>query len=186
MNYNDVYYVAALIEYVSRKTKNRRRYVVKKIGMEGIRHLLEDANANHCLSIGQVSEEVVEDYGIEMGEFDSVGKCQYKVPGYLPIGKNYARLVEDVESNPERYPEALYVPRYLMQCRTSIRLSSTLAEKKLHTHTKTRKRVPDGALFLLFRNDFLDSADLSIRQHHLDASWMVRFVGQQPSNSPAG
>jgi hypothetical protein len=108
MNYNDVYYVAALIEYVSRKTKNRRRYVVKKIGMEGIRHLLEDANANHCLSIGQVSEEVVEDYGIEMGEFDSVGKCQYKVPGYLPIGKNYARLVEDVESNPERYPEALY------------------------------------------------------------------------------
>lgn len=108
MNYNDIYYVAALIEYVSRETKNHRRYVAEKIGLEGIRCLLEDACVNHCLSIGQVSEEVIEDYGIQMGEFDSVGECQYKVPGYLPIGKNYARLVEDVEPNPGKYPEALY------------------------------------------------------------------------------
>ncbi len=35
--YNDLYYVCALIEYIARKTKNHRSYVVKRIGVEGLR-----------------------------------------------------------------------------------------------------------------------------------------------------
>ena len=40
---NDYFYVCALIEYIARKTKNHRGDVVKKIGEEGIKKLLQDA-----------------------------------------------------------------------------------------------------------------------------------------------
>ena len=59
---NDYFYVCALIEYIARKTKNHRGDVVKKIGEEGIKKLLQDAEVNHCLSFEQVSDEVIDYY----------------------------------------------------------------------------------------------------------------------------
>ena len=96
MSFNDVYYTASLVEYIGRLTQNKRSDVVACIGESGLRHLLRAASVNHCLSFEQVSDEVIEEYNIPTGSFDTVSSCRYKVPSHLSIGKVYARLVEDV------------------------------------------------------------------------------------------
>ena len=102
--YNDLYYVCALIEYIARQTKNHRSYVVKRIGVEGLRRQLKDAEVNHCLSFEQVSDELIERYGIDEGDFETVERCKYKVPDYVDIGKLYATIIEDViDDEPREY-----------------------------------------------------------------------------------
>ncbi len=105
--YNDLYYVCALIEYIARQTKNHRSYVVKRIGVEGLRRQLKDAEVNHCLSFEQVSDELIERYGIDEGDFETVERCKYKVPDYVDIGKLYATIIEDV-INDEPRENAIY------------------------------------------------------------------------------
>lgn len=105
--YNDLFYVCALIEYIARQTKNHRSYVVKRIGVEGLRRQLKDAEVNHCLSFEQVSDELIERYGIDEGDFETVERCKYKVPDYVDIGKLYATIIEDV-INDEPRENAIY------------------------------------------------------------------------------
>ncbi len=92
---NDYFYVCSLIEYVARETKNRRGTITEKIGRKGIEKLLYDAEMNHCLSFEQVSDEVVEHYGITAGDFDTITGCKYAVPGFMDIGKLYSIMIED-------------------------------------------------------------------------------------------
>ena len=99
IEYNDLFYVCALIEYIGRKTKNHRSYVVEKLGIGGIERQLKDAGVNHCLSFEQVSDEIVERYGIENGDFDTVINCRYSVPDSVDIGKLYAIIIKDKESD---------------------------------------------------------------------------------------
>ena len=90
---NDLLYVCTLIEYVARKTCNHRKYIVEKMGEKLIRYHIEYADVNHCLSMEQVSEELIEDAKIEKGDFDTVKECIYSVPSVSAIGKVYQRLV---------------------------------------------------------------------------------------------
>ena len=92
---NDYFYVCSLIEYIARETKNHRGYIVECIGQEGIENLLYDAEVNHCLSFEQVCDEVVEEYKIKEGKFDTISECQYDVPSFLDIGKLYSIMIED-------------------------------------------------------------------------------------------
>lgn len=89
---DDVFYVCCLIEYVSRITKNHRWEVVRRLGADEIHRMLDNAEINHCLSFEQVGEEIVEQYKIPEGDFDTVAKCEYTVPGYLEIGRVYQQL----------------------------------------------------------------------------------------------
>lgn len=93
---NDLFYVCSLIEFIGRKTKNRRSTIVDILGKREIKRQLELAEINHCLSFEQVSDEIVEYFNIQDGDFDSVGTCKYKVPSVQSIGKNYQRLIIDV------------------------------------------------------------------------------------------
>ena len=97
--YNDLFYVCALIEYTGRKTKNHRSYVVEKLGVDGIDRQLKDAGVNHCLSFEQVSDEIIERYNLEDGDFDTVTNCRYSVPDPVDIGKLYATIIKDKESD---------------------------------------------------------------------------------------
>lgn len=106
--YNDIFYVASLIEYVGRKTKNRLKDIATAIGVDGLTLLYEQASENHCLSVDYVTEEVTDAYRIKNGEFDSVTGCKYKVPSHRDIGKVYARLVEDSAEDTKNYPKELY------------------------------------------------------------------------------
>ena len=61
------------------------------------------AEVNHCLSFEQVAEELIEEYNISNGDFDTVAECKYTVPSITSIGRVYQMLVlavcenEDVE-----------------------------------------------------------------------------------------
>ena len=77
---------------------NRRRDVVEGIGREGIARQLRAAGMNHCLSLEQVSDELIEDFSILNGNFDTVSECQYNVPSATSIGKVYQRLVLATET----------------------------------------------------------------------------------------
>ncbi|MCI6895704.1 MAG: hypothetical protein MR833_02745 [Gemmiger formicilis] len=90
---DDIYYVCSLIEFIARQTKNHRGAVASAIGHAGIAHLLAHAEVNHCLPFEQVADEVVTEYGIPTGDFDTVQNCRYTVPGYLDIGRVYQTLV---------------------------------------------------------------------------------------------
>lgn len=104
---NNVIYVCSLIEYIARVTKNKVADIVKILGKKEIERQLMIAEVNHSLSFEQVSDELIEKYGVQEGGFDSVGNCKYKVPRHVDIGKNYYRLIEDVMEN-ESIVDTLY------------------------------------------------------------------------------
>jgi transcription initiation factor IIE alpha subunit len=104
---NDLIYVCSLIEYIARFTKNRVVDIVKILGKKELKRQLYLAEVNHCLSFEQVANEIIEEFDIEQGSFDSVGNCKYKVPSYIAIGKDYQRLIEDV-SNGKSIVDTLY------------------------------------------------------------------------------
>lgn len=96
---NDLFYVCSLLEYIARITKNERADIVKLLGKQELERQLELAEVNHCLTFEQVADELIEDYRIPEGKYDSVGECLYEVPSFLAIGKDYQRLVEDVQQD---------------------------------------------------------------------------------------
>lgn len=93
---NDILFVCCLIEYISRHTHNTTSYIAKKLGVDGIKRNLNNAEVNHCLSFEQVCDETVKDYKIEQGNFDAVANCKYNVPSVISIGKVYTRLIVDL------------------------------------------------------------------------------------------
>lgn len=92
---NDLFYVCSLIEYIARKTKNKRKVIVEKLGTEGVKKQLHDAEVNHCLSFEQVSDELIEQYNITQGDFDTISDCQYTIPSETEIGRLYSIMIED-------------------------------------------------------------------------------------------
>lgn len=106
---NDYFYVCALIEYIARETRNHRGDIVKAIGKKGIEKLLYDAEVNHCLSFEQVSDEVICDYKIKQGDFDTISGCKYPVPSYLDIGKLYSIMIEDCAKQGEEVGELIRI-----------------------------------------------------------------------------
>lgn len=92
---NDYFYVCSLIEYIARETKNKRGRITGILGKEGIKKLLYDAEVDHCLSFEQVSDEVIEQYRIPNGDFDTITECKYSIPSFMDIGKLYSIMIED-------------------------------------------------------------------------------------------
>lgn len=106
---NDYFYVCSLIEYTARKTLNKRGTVVKALGEKGIEKQLYDAEVNHCLSFEQVSDEIIEQYNIQQGDFDTITDCKYTVPGYMDIGKLYSIMIEDCAKPGEETKELIKI-----------------------------------------------------------------------------
>ncbi|EOT26686.1 hypothetical protein C805_00788 [Eubacterium sp. 14-2] len=92
---NDFFYVCSLIEYTARQSRNKRGTITEALGREGIEKQLYDAQVNHCLSFEQVSDEVIEQYKIPEGDFDTITGCRYTVPEFTDIGKLYSIMIED-------------------------------------------------------------------------------------------
>lgn len=106
---NDYFYVCSLIEYTARKTLNKRGTIVKALGEKGIDKQLYDAEVNHCLSFEQVSDEIIEQYNIQQGDFDTITDCKYTVPGYMDIGKLYSIMIEDCAKPGEETKELIKI-----------------------------------------------------------------------------
>ena len=93
---DDLFYVCSLIEYISRKTCNYRKDIIKYFPEEILKWQLKVAEVNHCLSFEQVSDELIEKLNIKNGTFDSEKNCRYTVPTFLSIGRVFQQLILDV------------------------------------------------------------------------------------------
>lgn len=91
---NDLFYTCGLIDYIARKTKNVRSYVVNRLGKERIEKIYDLADVYHCDNIERVAEDFIEEANIEAGSFDNVGDCMYIIPSHWDIGKVYKRLIK--------------------------------------------------------------------------------------------
>lgn len=90
---NDLFFTCSLIEYIARKTDNRRRDVVNTLGKEAVAKIYDLADIYHSDNIDTVSGEFIQKAGIVKGKFDNVAKAQYAVPSCWDIGKVYKRLI---------------------------------------------------------------------------------------------
>ena len=106
---NDYFYVCSLIEYIARETKNKRGVITGILGKKGIEKLLYDAEADHCLSFEQVSDEVIEQYRISNGDFDTITECKYTIPSFMDIGKLYSIMIEDCAEPGKEIDELLKI-----------------------------------------------------------------------------
>ena len=106
---NNLFYVCSLIEYIARRTKNKRGAVAQALGREGIEKQLYDAEVNHCLSFEQVSDEVIAWYKIPEGDFDTITGCKYSIPGFMDIGRLYSIMIEDCAEPGKEVDELLKI-----------------------------------------------------------------------------
>ena len=99
ITFNDLYFVCYMIERVARSIKQRNRYVVERIGKEGLARQLSIAGTYHCLNPDQVVRDWKEEYKLQNGQVDvTIINPEYtdKVPSATQMGKVYARLIESV------------------------------------------------------------------------------------------
>lgn len=93
-NNNNLFYVCSLIEYIARKTTNRRNDVVKQMDND-LKRIYDYADVFHCEPIEKVADDFIQRDSVADGNYDNISKCQYIIPDYWDIGEVFARLVED-------------------------------------------------------------------------------------------
>lgn len=94
-NNNDLFYVCSLIEFVGRRTKNRRSTVAERIGIERLKRLYEYADVFHCEPIEKTAGELIDECKITEENYDNVAACMYEPPDYWTLGEVFERLIED-------------------------------------------------------------------------------------------
>lgn len=97
----NIYYFCSLIEYIARKTKNRRKDIIKYFSVSDITRQLWLAEINHCLSFEQVSDELINEFDIKNGMFDTIAECKYNVPSVQEIGRVYQTIVTSSAKEPD-------------------------------------------------------------------------------------
>lgn len=95
---NDLFFTCSLIDYMARKTKNRRSAIVNALGRASIAKIYDLADVYHCDNIDTVSEDFIESAHITEGTFDNITAAKYAVPSHWDIGKEYKRLILGIVS----------------------------------------------------------------------------------------
>lgn len=93
-NDNNLFFVCSFIEYIARKTKNRRNDVVKSLGSD-VQRIYSHADVFHCEPIEKVADDFITKDNIRIGKYDNLSNCKYLIPDYWDIGEVFARLIED-------------------------------------------------------------------------------------------
>lgn len=104
---NDLFFVCSLVEYIARKTQNTKKTVIDKLGEKNLKKMYKLAEVYHSENIEKVSDEFINEAKIEIGDYDNVSKCKYRVPTYWEIGKVYKRLIIRVDNNAENYVKTM-------------------------------------------------------------------------------
>lgn len=90
---NDLFFTCSLIEYIARKTKNKRSDVANMLGKTLIVKIYDLADVYHSDNIDRVSDDFIEAAGITPGTFDNIACAKYAVPSHWDMGKVYKRLI---------------------------------------------------------------------------------------------
>ena len=85
---NNLFFVCSLIEYIARKTKNTKKYIIEKLGEKNINKIYTLADIYHSENIEKITEEINKDSKIE-------------------IGKVYQRLIIMISTNKDEYIDNL-------------------------------------------------------------------------------
>ncbi|MGN0880615.1 MAG: hypothetical protein ACI4WT_14340 [Oligosphaeraceae bacterium] len=93
---SDLFYTCSLIEFIGRKTRQRRGRVVRLLGRRNLRHILDYADVLHCEVIDAPADHFIAECRIPQGDYDHVAACQYHIPSHWDIGKVFARLILDI------------------------------------------------------------------------------------------
>ena len=91
-------------ELEEKRTIRKIRTVQKEGNREVSRELAE---VYHCENIEKVSDEFIKEANIEIGGYDPISNCKYRIPTYWEIGKVYKRLIVMVNSNEDKYIDTL-------------------------------------------------------------------------------
>ena len=73
---NDLFFTCALIDYIARKTKNKRADFVNWLGKDWLQIIYDLADVYHCDNIDRVCEDFIEEAKIPDGTFDIVADCR--------------------------------------------------------------------------------------------------------------
>lgn len=90
---NDLFSTCSLIEYIARKTSNKRDDIVNQLGKFNIAKIYELADIYHSDNIDRVSEDFIREFNISNGDFDNIKTAKYAIPSHWDIGKVYKRLI---------------------------------------------------------------------------------------------
>ena len=93
-NNNALFFTCSLIEFIARKTKNRRCDVINYLGKD-LKQIYSYADVFHCEPIEKVADDFIVRNKILQGNYDVISVCKYTVPDYWDIGEVFERLVED-------------------------------------------------------------------------------------------
>ena len=93
---NDLFFTCSLIDYIARKTKNKRKDVVNALGKKNLFKIYDLADVYHSDNIDRVSDDFIKVAEIVTGTFDNIKVCQYSIPSHWDIGKVYKRLIKSV------------------------------------------------------------------------------------------
>jgi hypothetical protein len=106
---NDLFFVCSVIEYIGRKTKNKRGDVVQKLGKTEIERLLNLADVLHCEPIEKTADILIQQYNITEGYFDNVGLGRFFIPTHFDIAKVYKRLIVEISREQHKtFAEVLF------------------------------------------------------------------------------
>lgn len=95
---NDLFFTCSLIEYIARKTKNKRSDTVDALGRAAIEKIYDLADIYHSDNIETVSDDFIEKSHLQQGCFDNVTAARYAVPSHWDMGKVYKRLILGISS----------------------------------------------------------------------------------------
>ena len=104
---SDLFFICSLIEYIARKTKNTKKYVVGKLGKKTINKIYNLAEVYHSENIEEIAEEFIEKAEIKNGNYDITMNCEYRIPSFWEIGRVYQRLIVKVAQSEEKYIDTL-------------------------------------------------------------------------------
>ena len=90
---NDLFFTCSLIEYIARKTKNKRADVVNALGKPIIEKIYDLADVYHSDNIETVSDTFIRQAALNEGSFDNLSCAKYAIPSHWDIGKVYKRLI---------------------------------------------------------------------------------------------
>lgn len=98
---NNLFFTCSLIEYISRRTKNKRIDVVNALGKKNITKIYELADVYHSDNIDRVSDDFIQEAYITEGGFDNIASAKYAIPSHWDIGKVYKRLILGIAKEEE-------------------------------------------------------------------------------------
>ena len=104
---NDLFFACSLIEYIARKTKNHKKYIIEKLEKENINKIYELAEVYHCEDIDKSADEFIEKCNIENGNYDIISECKFRIPTIWELGRVYQRLIIMVNNNENKYVDTL-------------------------------------------------------------------------------